>query len=76
MRTLGVAILGVFLGLVAGFLLFSEVIARAVVQGSGEVEAPWTFVIGFGPQVFAVVGAVVAVLVDRRARERKAKEGS
>jgi hypothetical protein len=66
MRTLGVAILGLFLGLAAGFLIFSEVVGRLVVASSGAVEAPWTFIIGFGPQVLAVAGAVLAVSIDRR----------
>ena len=65
MRTLGVAILGLFVGLAAGFLLFSELVARLVVH-DGTVDPPWTFVIGFGPQVLAVAGAVVAVVIDRR----------
>jgi hypothetical protein len=69
MRTLGVTILGLFAGLAIGFLLFSEVVGRiAVAAGDGKVEAPWTFVIGFGPQVLAVVGAVLAVKIDTRRR--------
>lgn len=70
MRTLGVAILGLFAGLAVGFLLFSEVVGRLAVD-DGQVHAPWTFVIGFGPQVLAVVGAVLAVVVDNRIRGRK-----
>ncbi|MCA2224877.1 DUF5957 family protein [Nonomuraea aurantiaca] len=69
MRTLGVAILGLFAGLAAGFLLFSEVLGR-IVAGNGPVGPPWTFVIGFGPQVLAVVGAVVAVVIDNARRGR------
>jgi hypothetical protein len=72
MRTLGVTILGLFAGLAVGFLIFSELIGRIVVsEGNGTVEAPWTFVIGFGPQVLAVVGAVLAVVIDNRRRARK-----
>jgi hypothetical protein len=72
MRTLGVAILGLFIGLAVGFLVFSELIGRiAVSRGNGTVEAPWTFVIGFGPQVLAVAGAVLAVVIDSRGRSRK-----
>jgi len=72
MRTLGVAILGLFAGLAVGFLVFSELIGRIAVRaGDGAVEAPWTFVIGFGPQVLAVVGAVLAVSIDNRRRQRK-----
>lgn len=67
MRTLGVAILGVFIGLATGFLLFNEVLARLVVT-DGELPGPWRFVIGFGPQILAVVGAVLAVSLDKRYR--------
>ncbi|MGN9844559.1 DUF5957 family protein [Nonomuraea sp. H19] len=67
MRTLGVAILGLFAGLAVGFVLFSEVLGRLVVA-NGTMRAPWTFVIGFGPQVLAVVGAVAAVLIDNSRR--------
>ncbi|MCP2166960.1 DUF5957 family protein [Goodfellowiella coeruleoviolacea] len=73
MRTLGVAILGLFAGLAVGFLVFSELVGRLVV-GNGTVAAPWAAVIGFGPQVLAVVGAVVAVLVDRGRRGRAGRE--
>jgi hypothetical protein len=72
MRTLGVAILGLFLGLVAGFLIFSELVGR-LVASNGVVEAPWTFVIGFGPQILAVAGAVVAVVIDLRIHGRRQK---
>lgn len=70
MRTLGVTILGLFAGLAVGFLLFSELIGRIVVS-NGTVEAPWTFIIGFGPQVFAIAGAVLAVVIDNRRRAKK-----
>ncbi|MEV0146976.1 MULTISPECIES: DUF5957 family protein [unclassified Nonomuraea] len=69
MRTLGVAILGLFAGLAVGFVLFSEVLARLVVS-NGTVRAPWTFIIGFGPQILAVVGAVAAVLIDNARRSK------
>lgn len=69
MRTVGVTILGLFIGLAVGFLFFSELIGRLVVSnGNGTVEAPWTFIIGFGPQVLAIVGAVLAVVIDNRRR--------
>jgi len=72
MRTLGVTILGLFAGLAVGFLLFSELIGRIVVDsGNGVVDAPWTFIIGFGPQVFAVAGAVLAVVIDNHRRAKK-----
>lgn len=70
MRTVGVAILGIFVGLVVGFLVFGELVARAVVASTGTVELPWTLVIGFGPQAFAVLGGLVGVVVDRVVRSR------
>ncbi|WP_043537142.1 DUF5957 family protein [Saccharomonospora cyanea] len=70
MRTLGVAVLGVFAGLAVGFALFSELVGRLVAD-DGVVEAPWTFVIGFGPQLSAVVGGVVAVVLDTKLRRRR-----
>lgn len=69
MRTLGVAILGIFLGLITGFILFNEIIGRMLV-GSDNLGGPWLFVIGLGPQLFAVVGGVTAVVIDRRIRDR------
>jgi hypothetical protein len=72
MRTLGVAILGLFAGLAVGFLIFSEVVGRLAVD-NGSVAAPWTFVIGFGPQILAVAGAVIAVVIDNRYRARGEK---
>ncbi|MFD4198211.1 MULTISPECIES: DUF5957 family protein [Amycolatopsis] len=69
MRTLGVAILGLFAGLAVGFLVFGELVGRLAGQ-DGQVDAPWTFVIGFGPQLLAAAGAVVAVLIDQRRRNR------
>ncbi|MCF6425649.1 MULTISPECIES: DUF5957 family protein [Amycolatopsis] len=69
MRTLGVAILGLFAGLAVGFLVFSELVGRLAAR-DGQVDAPWTFVIGFGPQLLAVAGAVAAVLIDQRRRNR------
>lgn len=68
MRTLGVAILGIFLGLVTGFIFFNEILGRLLVR-SGEVGGAATLVIGFGPQLLAVAGGIVAVLIDRRMRE-------
>ncbi|OQO89565.1 hypothetical protein B1813_21820 [Saccharomonospora piscinae] len=73
MRTLGVAVLGIFAGLAVGFTVFSELLGRLVVD-NGEVEAPWTFVIGFGPQLTAVVGGILAVVIDNRVRRRQERQ--
>ncbi|WP_344875934.1 DUF5957 family protein [Nonomuraea antimicrobica] len=69
MRTLGVAILGLFAGLAVGFLLFNDLVARLFVS-DGTVRPPWTFVLGFGPMILAVIGAAVAVAIDNRRRGR------
>lgn len=71
MRTLGAAILGVFAGLIVGFLIFSELIGRVVVGTGSDITLPWAAVIGFGPWILAVVGAVVGVLVDQRIRNHR-----
>lgn len=75
MRTLGMAVLGLFVGLAVGFVVFDEIVARVVVA-QGPVSTPWALVIGFGQQALAVVGAVVAVVVDRRVRARRRRSGS
>ncbi len=67
MRTLGVAVLGVFVGLAVGFAVFGELVGRLVASDDG-VAAPWTYVIGFGPQVSALLGGVLAVCLDARRR--------
>lgn len=78
MRTLAVAILGVFCGLAAGFLIFDELVGRLLfgrlhlgpLQGTGGagIGLVWALVIAFGPWVLAVIGAVVAVTIDQRRR--------
>lgn len=73
MRTLGIAILGVFAGVLAGLLVFNELLGRLLVASGSGIDAPWTFVIGFGPMVLAAVGAVVAVLIDQRIRARRSR---
>ncbi|GAB3929428.1 hypothetical protein GCM10029976_029050 [Kribbella albertanoniae] len=71
---MGVAVLGLFLGVLAGLLIFGELIGRIVVaNNNGTVEAPWTFIIGFGQQGLAIAGAVVAVVIDRRRRAGSSK---
>lgn len=71
MRTLGIAILGVFAGVLAGLLVFNELLGRLLVASGSGIDAPLAFVIGFGPMVFAAVGAVVAVLIDQRIRRSR-----
>lgn len=68
MRSTGIAILGLFGGLLAGFII--EV---AFVFGSralfGNVPSFLIFV-GFLPYLLAIVGAVAAPVVDARRRPR------
>ncbi|TDD62163.1 hypothetical protein E1263_04615 [Kribbella antibiotica] len=73
MRTLGVAVLGLFLGLLAGLLIFGELVGRIVVANKGSVEAPWTFVIGFGQQGLAIAGLIAAIVIDHRRRAGTSK---
>jgi hypothetical protein len=68
MRTLGVAVLGLFVGLVAGTLLTSA-IARPMVGGDGSISAAAGILLGMLMPVMGVVGAVVAVIVDRKSRD-------
>lgn len=70
MRTLGAAIVGVFAGVLAGLLVFHELLGRLLVAAGADIGVAWGLVIGFGPMVLAVAGAVVAVLVDQRLRAR------
>lgn len=73
MRTFGVAVLGVFAGLIAGFGLVDEVLSRLLLAGGAGIGVAWGLVIGFGPAVFAVIGAVVAIVIDQRLRNRGAR---
>lgn len=73
MRTFGMAILGVFAGLIIGFGLVDELLSRLLMAGGVDIGAGWGLTIGFGPIVFAVIGAVVAIVIDRRLRNRGAR---
>ena len=72
MRSLGIAVLGIFAGLIVGFLVFSELIGRLLVAGGSGVHAPWTFVIGLAPWVLAIVGAPAAIAIDNNHVRRAA----
>lgn len=67
MRTLGVAVLGLFIGLIAGALLTSA-IARPIVSGGDEIPIGVGILLGMLMPVLGVVGAVVAVAIDRKSR--------
>ena len=69
MRTLGVAVLGLFLGLIAGTLLTSAV-ARPFVDGDGaDIPVGVALLLGMIMPVLGVAGAVAAVLIDRKSRK-------
>jgi hypothetical protein len=68
MRTLGVAILGLFVGLVAGALLTSAV-ARPIVAADGEnIPVGVGIALGMLMPVLGIGGLVTAVLIDRKSR--------
>ncbi|HEX6682151.1 MAG TPA: hypothetical protein VF062_05125 [Candidatus Limnocylindrales bacterium] len=68
MKTLGVAVLGLFLGLIAGALLTSA-IARPMVSGDGaDIPIAAGIFLGMLMPVLGVVGAVVAVWIERKSR--------
>lgn len=71
MRNVGVAVLGVLAGLVAGYLVFDELLTHLVASDESGVQPPWTFVVGLGPFVLAITGAVVAVAIHQRARSKR-----
>ncbi len=62
------AVLGLFLGLVAGALLTSA-IARPMVDGDGaHIPVGVAIVLGMLMPALGIAGAVIAVLVDRKSR--------
>jgi hypothetical protein len=73
MRTLGLTILGLVAGLVAGLLL-TDVVARIAMSDGGDVaeNLPLAVLLGLVPMILAVLGGVVAPLIDRRAQAQRA----
>ena len=71
MRKLGVAALGLFGGLLTGYLLI-EVIARIVLGNDGQVpdSLPLALLLGYLTPVLAIVGVVIALVIDGRMRHR------
>jgi hypothetical protein len=67
MRTLGIAVLGLFIGLIAGALLTSAV-ARPIVAGNGEISVGVGILLGAIMPVLGIVGAVVAVMIARKSK--------
>ncbi|WP_216215944.1 DUF5957 family protein [Amycolatopsis aidingensis] len=71
MRTLVVAILGVFTGLLAGFVLIEIIAAFVAAQSGGWMGRTWSLVAGFGPIIMAIAGAVVAIIIDNKIQRNK-----
>ncbi|MGH7910327.1 MAG: hypothetical protein ACREQM_08195 [Candidatus Dormibacteraceae bacterium] len=63
MRTIGAAILGLFLGLLAGILL-TDVAGRMVVAGGSSIGA--SLVVGLMTPAASLVGAVAGIVVEQR----------
>ncbi|MEJ3654393.1 DUF5957 family protein [Actinomycetes bacterium KLBMP 9759] len=71
MRMLGIAVLGLFSGLLLGFFL-TEVVAVAAGAASGRLpDAPWLLLLlGWLTPGCAVAGVLVAITIDRKRRAR------
>lgn len=67
MRTVGLAALGLLLGLIAGALLTSAV-ARPMVSGGGQISIAAGILLGAIMPVLGICGAVAAVMIDRKSR--------
>ncbi|TDD24074.1 hypothetical protein E1294_07355 [Nonomuraea diastatica] len=61
------AILGLFVGLIAGALLTSAV-ARPLVQSGGEISTGAALLLGAIMPVLGVAGAVAGVVIARKTR--------
>ena len=70
MRTLGIAVLGLFVGLVGGLVLWEIVGIGLLGLGGAELDLPGPVVVMLraGTPLCGVIGAVVAVAIDRRNR--------
>lgn len=70
-RRLAVADLGLFSGLLTGFLLI-EVIARIALGSDGQMpdSLPLALLLGYLTPVLAIVGVVLALVIDGRMRHQ------
>lgn len=71
MRKLGVAFIGLISALLVGFLIH-EVIARIAMSGSGQLpdSLPLALLLGFLSPALAIVGTVLALVIDVRMQRR------
>ena len=67
MRKFGVAFIGLISGLLVGFL-FTDVIARIAMSGNGQLpdSLPLALLLGFLSPALAIVGTVLALVIDGR----------
>lgn len=73
MRAVGMAILGLLIGLAVGLALFHELLSRLLVGTGSDIGVGLGLVIGLGPVVLAIIGAVASVNIDRRRRNREGR---
>ena len=66
MRTVVVAVLGIFSGLLLSFVLIDVGMSTTTQQGRESADSVWRPVAGFGPFLMAAAGAAVAIAIDRR----------
>jgi Family of unknown function (DUF5957) len=71
MRNLGVAFIGLITGLLVGFL-FTDVIAWVAMSGSEQLpdSLPLALLLGFLSPALAIVGTVLALVIDGRMQRR------
>ncbi len=71
MRWLGIAILGLFSGLLIGFVAH-EIIARIAISGTGQFpdSLPLALLVGYLTPALGIAGVVVALVIDSRAGHR------
>ena len=71
MRRLGVAVLGFLSGLLSGFLLI-EVFVRIALGSDGQVpdSLPLALLLGYLTPVLAILGVVLALVIDGRMRHQ------
>ena len=70
MRKLGVAVIGFFCGLLAGFVL-TEGIARIAIGLSGHLPGVLALPLGCLMPLLALAGVVVALIVDDREQRQR-----
>lgn len=71
MRKLGIAILGLFIGLLVGFVTH-EIIAGIAISGTGQFpdSLALALLVGYLTPVLGIVGVVAALLIDGRIASR------